>query len=83
MSVFIKELHNPDIINSINNDLQIDITNLTLQTQIHLLRFLWEQSIEKFEIFKQSLQNISNEEDKYNFLRDLCKIKLRLDTLII
>jgi len=63
-----QELHNPKMINHIKKNLQIDITNLTLQTQIHLLRYLWEQTTDKFEIFKQTLHNIKSEKDKYNFL---------------
>lgn len=60
--------HTTDLINIVSYDLQIDITNLTLQTQVHLLRFLWEQTTEKFKEFKQTLLNIPEENQKYNFL---------------
>lgn len=63
-----EELHSPEMIDEINKDLQIYITNLTLQTQTHLLRFLWEKTKEEFEEFKNALNSIQNEEDKYNFL---------------
>ena len=46
----------------------LDITELSLQNQVYLLRFLWEQDLQDFEKFKTALQWIEWEEEKYAFL---------------
>ena len=68
-SIFMQEMHTPEMIYMINNDLWINITNLTLQNQVYLLRFLWEKTTEEFDKFKETLDSIQNEEDKYTFLK--------------
>lgn len=67
-SIFMQEMHTPEMIYMINSDLWIDITKLSLQNQAHLLRFLWEQTIEEFDQFKETLYSIQNKDDKYSFL---------------
>lgn len=70
LSILIEELHSPEMIYEINKDLWIDITNITLQNQIHLIRFLWNKSTKEFDYFKTTLNSITNESDKYNFLNN-------------
>lgn len=64
----LKLLHWTELLNLINISLWVDLKRLTMQTQVHLLHFLWNQWIEKFNTFKLSLQSIPNEADKYSFL---------------
>lgn len=60
--------HWTELLYIISYDLKVDLTELTLQSQVHLLKFLWSQNNEEFDSFKKSLFNIKDENDKIYFL---------------
>jgi len=84
LSEMMKWLHSPELIDSINKKLNIDITNLNLQTQLHLLNFLWKNKKSDLENIKEILPNLE-EKDKYIFLKTflISSIDIELWKIII
>ena len=84
LSTMMKWLHSPELINSINKELNIDLTKLNLQTQLHLLNFLWKNEKIDFENVKNILPSLEKKE-KYTFLKTflLSSIDLKLWKVII
>lgn len=65
LSKLVKRIHSPIFLASLSDKIWYNLTELTLQEQVHLARFLWDINPEKFSIFKDVLSKAS---DKKSFL---------------
>lgn len=77
LALLIENLHEPQFLTHINNDIWIDIRKLSLQIQVHLMRYLWETNEKEYQKFKTAINLVEN---KYDFISTFLTCSKNLKT---
>lgn len=77
IALLMENIHEPQFLQHLNQDIWFDIRTLSLQIQVHLIRYLWESDLESYNNFKKAVKSATNKSD---FINTFLTCSKKLDT---